>query len=136
MKPGEGRRRGRRRTWIYKILALTVVPTVLLLSLEDGLRLFGYGYPTHFFIPAPNGKGSVVNRKFGWRFFPRSVSRKPPPLHLTAKKPSHSYRIFVLGSSAALGDPAPEAGFARILEVLLEEQYPGWNSDEYRRAMA
>lgn len=127
--------RGSIRTWGYKLLALTVVPTFLLLSLEGGLRLFGYGYPTHFFVPAPSGEGHVLNHKFGWRFFPRNVSRKPPPLHLAEKKPQHSYRIFVLGGSAALGDPAPEAGFARMLEVLLEEQYPDINFQVITAAM-
>jgi tetratricopeptide (TPR) repeat protein len=133
MKHRDGK--GRRRTWVYKILALTLVPAFLLLSLEGGLRLFGYGYPTHFFVPAPNGKGYVVNRKFGWRFFPPNVTRKPPPFHLTKKKPHGSYRIFVLGGSAALGDPAPEAGFARMLEVLLEEQYADINFQVIPAAM-
>ena len=34
-------------------------------------------------------------------------------------------RVFVLGSSAAQGDPEPAFGVARLLEVLLRDQYPG-----------
>jgi len=36
-----------------------------------------------------------------------------------------TYRVFVLGSSAAQGDPEPGFGIARLLEVLLRDQYPG-----------
>lgn len=39
-------------------------------------------------------------------------------------KPPHTYRIFVLGASAAMGIPEPAYNFGRILEVMLNEIYP------------
>ncbi|MCX6903236.1 MAG: tetratricopeptide repeat protein, partial [Verrucomicrobia bacterium] len=41
-----------------------------------------------------------------------------------ARKVPGTFRIFVLGESAALGTPAPAFGFARILEVMLRQQFP------------
>src|ERR1700757_742822 len=35
-----------------------------------------------------------------------------------------TYRIFVLGESAAMGDPDSAYGFSRYLEVMLRERYP------------
>ena len=37
---------------IFRLLALVVVPVVLLLGIELGLRLFGFGYSTDFFVEA------------------------------------------------------------------------------------
>jgi tetratricopeptide (TPR) repeat protein len=34
-------------------------------------------------------------------------------------------RVFILGESAALGDPRPQFGAGRYLEVLLQERFPG-----------
>ncbi len=36
-----------------------------------------------------------------------------------------TYRIFILGESAAMGDPEPAYGAGRYLEALLREKYPG-----------
>src|SRR5215831_18356358 len=35
-----------------------------------------------------------------------------------------TYRIFVLGESAAMGDPDSAYGFSRYLEVMLRNRYP------------
>jgi tetratricopeptide (TPR) repeat protein len=40
------------------------------------------------------------------------------------QKTPGTVRIFVLGESAAQGTPAPAFGFARILEVMLHQQFP------------
>ncbi len=40
------------------------------------------------------------------------------------KKPQGTYRIFVLGESAAMGDPDPAYAFSRYLEVMLRLRYP------------
>src|SRR5208337_2167661 len=41
-----------------------------------------------------------------------------------ADKPRETFRIFVLGESAAMGDPDPAYGFSRYLEVMLRERLP------------
>jgi len=101
-------------------------PVVLLILLELGLRLAGYGHPTSFWLKARrNGQEVLVeNPKFGWRFFGPALSRSPLPLSVLAHKPAGAIRIIVLGESAAMGDPEPAYGFARQLEHLLEARHP------------
>jgi tetratricopeptide (TPR) repeat protein len=65
------------------------------------------------------------NIKFGWRFFPKTISRVSEPFSFAAEKPEGVYRIFVLGASAAQGTPDPAYSFSRILNVMLNERYPG-----------
>ena len=86
----------------------------------------GYGYPTAFFLNANDNSRDMVmsNSKFGWRFFSPSVARAPRPLYLAVRKPPGTVRIFVLGESAAMGDPEPSYGFARQLERLLQARHP------------
>lgn len=91
------------------------------------LRLCGYGYSTHFFKPLRIGGADflVENDKFGLRFFPPELARLPTPLRMTAHKRPGVCRIFILGESAAMGDPEPAFGAGRYLKVLLEERFPG-----------
>ncbi len=49
----------------------------------------------------------------------------PVSLRMAAKKPANTYRIFVFGESAAMGDPDPTFGAWRYLQVLLRERFPG-----------
>lgn len=113
-----------RRHWGRRVALALVAPLFLLLLVEGLLRLFGYGYPTAFFVPAAAGT-VTSNEKFGWQFFPPAIARAPLPLTLNTPKPAGTYRIFILGESAALGDPEPAFGFGRILEVMLMQQLPG-----------
>lgn len=115
----------RGRLWLFRIMALSILP-VLLLVVECGLRLGGYGYRTDFFLPLKIGEKDflVQNNDFGLRFFPKEISRKPEPIRMPAVKPPGTFRIFVLGESAALGDPEPAYGAGRYLEVLLRERFP------------
>ncbi|MGA2247489.1 MAG: tetratricopeptide repeat protein [Verrucomicrobiota bacterium] len=113
-----------RRRW-FRITAL-IGPFLLLALLELGLRLAGCGYPTSFFLNSHQGDRPMLkdNPKFGWRFFPPEVARAPRPLFLDAQKPPGTVRIFVLGESAAMGDPEPAYGFARQLERILQARHP------------
>jgi len=113
-----------RRRWIFRLLAL-LIPLLVLGTVELGLRVAGYGYPTDFFLNS-NDYGPAMltdNPKYGWRFFPPAVARAPRPLYLAAQKPANTVRIFVFGESAAMGDPEPAYGFARQLERLLQARH-------------
>ncbi|UCG58269.1 MAG: tetratricopeptide repeat protein [Phycisphaerales bacterium] len=116
----------RRRLWLFRFAAITVVPTLLLLSLGIGLRLAGYGYASTVTVKSRvNGaQGRGDNVKFGWRFFPRNISQEFDPFVFASDKPDNTYRIFVLGASAAQGTPDPAYSFGRILRVMLENAYP------------
>lgn len=103
-----------RRRWFR--LAALLLPLLLLGLLEAGLRLAGYGYPTKFFLKS--GEFYIENPDFARRYFPPDLARSPQPLRIAAKKPPGTYRVFVFGESAAMGDPEPAFGCARILERL------------------
>jgi tetratricopeptide (TPR) repeat protein len=141
--PSEGPPRGFRppanrftgwRGWLLRILLLVVSPFLFFGAVELGLRWFGYGYPTRFFI-GPDEQGHYrSNDQYGWRFFPRPLARRPLPQRVTPKPPD-TIRIAVLGGSAAMGIPDPAFGFARILSVMLDEQYPDTRFEVINGAM-
>jgi tetratricopeptide (TPR) repeat protein len=91
-----------------------------------GLRFGDYGYNPRFFEPQRIGGQDflVQNDDFSLRFFPPQIARQPGALRMRAVKPPGCIRIFVLGESAAMGDPEPAFGPARHLEVLLRQRYP------------
>jgi tetratricopeptide (TPR) repeat protein len=124
-EPPDPQRLLRRKRW-FRIIAL-VVPLVNLGLLELILRLAGYGYPADFFLRARvNGRPAFVdNQQFARRYFPAGLERTPRPLVLAADKQPGTLRVFVFGESAAMGDPEPAFGFARILEELLRDAFPG-----------
>ena len=94
----------RRRRWLFRVAALTVVPVILIGGLELVLRVIGYGYPTDFFLKTRvNGRTVYIeNQRFGFRFFPPAVARSPSPVVMEAEKAANTYRIFLLGESAAV----------------------------------
>jgi tetratricopeptide (TPR) repeat protein len=114
------------RKWLFRLLTAIVIPLLTLAILEATLRLGGYGFSPEFFKPMRIGdqKFLVENDDFGFRFFPQDIARTPASLRMLAKKAPDTYRIFILGESAALGDPEPAFGAGRYLEVLLRERFP------------
>jgi tetratricopeptide (TPR) repeat protein len=114
------------RKLVFGLVAVVVLPLVFLGLLEIGLRLAGYGYSTAFFkrIRIGNEEFLVDNDKFGLRFFPPELSRSPAPVRMIARKPPRTIRIFILGESAALGDPRPAYSAGRYLQALLRERFP------------
>ena len=120
-EPSASRRR------LFRVASLTLIPALILIGFELCLRLAGYGYPTQFFLPSHIGERDVFieNSQFGRRFFPRQLVRRPPPVVLEREKSEKGYRIFILGESAAMGDPDPSFSFGRILKVLFQERFPG-----------
>jgi tetratricopeptide (TPR) repeat protein len=117
----------RRRLWLFRIFTPALVLLLAVGGTELGLRLGGYGYPASFFLKTQIGGKDyyVSNDRFGYRFFPPALARTPVPMRMLAKKPANTYRIFVFGESAAMGDPDPTFGAWRYLRVLLRERFPG-----------
>ncbi|HUZ08396.1 MAG TPA: hypothetical protein VMV89_13040, partial [Candidatus Paceibacterota bacterium] len=134
--PKHGAAASGRRRWFFRLFAM-LLPLLFLGLLELGLRLAGYGHPTAFFLPAKDpGRAMLTdNPWFGWRFFPPAVARTPQPFYLSARKSPDTVRIFVLGESAAMGDPEPSYGFARQLERLLQARHPDQKIEVVNTAM-
>jgi tetratricopeptide (TPR) repeat protein len=123
--PGSALSTGRR--WLFRLLALVVLPVVLCAGLEGALRIVGYGYTTSLFekIRVHDQDWLVNNDTFSLRFFPPEIARSPRAIAFPAEKPARAFRIFILGESAAMGDPEPAYGASRYLEILLRERFPG-----------
>lgn len=119
------KRPSRRRFW-FRLCAAALLPLACVAALELGLRLAGFGYDTALFKKIRIGDRDyfVNNDDFVRRFFPPEMTRLPPAMRMEAEKPEGTCRIFVLGESAALGDPSPPYGAGRYLQALLEERYP------------
>ncbi|MGA9451293.1 MAG: tetratricopeptide repeat protein [Verrucomicrobiia bacterium] len=125
------------RLWVFRLLALVVVPALFLGLVELSLRLAGFGYPTAFLLPATlNGqKVFVQNNRFGWRFLGPKLSRLPWPISIPQTKAPDTVRIFVFGESAAQGDPQYVCGLPRMLQAMLALRHPGVHFEVVNAAM-
>ncbi len=120
------------RTWRRRslgIAAAIVVPALLVIVVEAGLRLFGVGYDPSLTAPCTvQGKpAACYNLFFPAPFFPPGMIKTPQAYAIPVVKPPQTFRIVVLGESAAMGDPDPAYGFSRYLEVMLRERFPAAN---------
>ncbi len=114
----DGRLRGR-----FRFLAAVIAPILFLVLVEVFLMLVGFGYPSSFFIPGKDPGTLTTNDWFTW-FYHRIPPGSPHPSVVQVEKPTNAIRIFVLGESAAMGTPDPAFGVSRILEYMLQKQYP------------
>jgi len=119
-------RYSRARTRLFRLLAVLLAPLTLFAVLEAALRLAGFGYATGFTRPCGSATSPARcdNPSFTWQFFPRKIARTPVAFSFPRAKPAGTFRVFVVGGSAAQGDPEPSYGMARMLEVMLRERYP------------
>jgi tetratricopeptide (TPR) repeat protein len=118
-----------RRRWLLLIASTLFVPVVVLGVVEALLRVAGVGYSTELLTPCTiqGVRASCYNLFFAAPFFPAGSVQTPRLYSIPNKKPAGTYRIFVLGESAAMGDPDPAYGFSRYLEVMLRERFPAMN---------
>ena len=94
----------------------------LLVAIEIGARLFGFGYSTRLFHERTVNDAPVltVNHYFFRSFLPSSISRSPQSV-LTAYRQSPKVRqILWLGESAALGLPLPHK---KRLNIILKDHH-------------
>ncbi len=112
-------------------LLILIITVLLLGAVEGALRLGGGGGHERLFKPLPDTSSPVMvsNKAFYQQFFALPVENLinwddlecvfPPG------KGEKTFRVFVLGSSAASGVPPDAAyGFWRVLEVMLRERFP------------
>jgi tetratricopeptide (TPR) repeat protein len=120
-------RPSRLRFWAPRLAFAVIVPVLLLALTEGALRLFHVGYSTRLMMPCTvHGRASdCYNPFFAAPYFPPGMIKTPQFFSIDPVKPKNTYRIFVLGESAAMGDPDFAYGFSRYLEVMLRTRFPG-----------
>ena len=112
------------------VFGLSIACAVLAASLglcEGVLRVAGYGRSPHLFRLVRDANGSPWWRENRWvtaPWFSPDLVRYPQVVRIPAVKDPRTYRIFVLGSSAAMGDPEPAFSLSRTLDLLLRNAYP------------
>jgi tetratricopeptide (TPR) repeat protein len=116
----------RLRYWLSRIATAIFVPLLLVTAVEFALRALNIGTPTGpTRACVVNGKPAACDNTYFTRaFFPPGMLRTPRPYAIPQEKPSGTYRIIVLGESAAYGDPDAAYAFSRYLEVMLRDRYP------------
>ena len=124
-----------RRKVIYALAVSSMLLGFFLLVAELGLTVAGYGHPGTFFLPS-SAKHLTANPQFPYRYFGKSVPpRDAHWVHLAKRKQEGSYRIFILGGSAALGVPSPDFHFGRFLKVMLTEACPNQSFEIHNVAL-
>ena len=106
---------------IYLFLSL-----LFLIGIECGLRAFGYGVDLdHLFLQTANGKYLYLNKNISRRYFTQSQATNGNVEFFRKKKQKNTFRIFVLGESAAMGFPYPNnISFQRMLKYQLQKTNP------------
>ena len=117
------------RYWSPRIAVAVLMPVLLIGAIEGVLRALDVGFPTDATVPCmlKGHAASCYNLFFPAPFFPPGMIKTPQAYAIPADKPAGTYRIFVLGESAAMGDPDPAYAFSRYLEVMLRKRYPSVN---------
>ena len=116
----------RPRRWFLIVASAIFIPLAIVVLLEASLRIGGVGYPTELLTSCTvqDAPASCYNLFFAAPFFPAGSVQNPRLYAIPNEKKPGTYRIFVLGESAAMGDPDPAYGFSRYLEVMLSERFP------------
>jgi len=112
-----------------------VFPVIILLLAEGVLRLCRFGYPTSFCLEQKSTAVLTENDKFLFRFYSPKTNLRPIPFAVAANKPPDTVRIVILGESAAAGTPDPAYSFGRILERMLQDQFPNKRVEVVNAAM-
>jgi tetratricopeptide (TPR) repeat protein len=114
------------RYWAPRVASAILVPVLILAIVEVTLRLTGVGFSTELLVPCTlkGQPAACYNLFFPAPFFPPGMIKTPQAYTIPTEKPKGTFRIFVLGESAAMGDPDPAYSFSRYLEVMLRERFP------------
>jgi tetratricopeptide (TPR) repeat protein len=114
---------------------LILAPALLPVMIELSLRIAGSGFPTGFFLKSDTPGMLEPNPDFARQYYGRKTAARPVLFKMPERKAPGTFRIFVLGESAAAGTPDPGYSFGRILEVMLQRHYPGARFEVCNAAM-
>lgn len=109
-------------------MILFLIPVLLIIISETGLRFFNYGKNYTTFVEISDQFKDILffNPKLPQKFFSSSVPVPSViPDGFDKIKKENTFRIFVLGESSAAGFPyPPNASFPRFLKRKLQMIYP------------
>ncbi|HEY6435171.1 MAG TPA: hypothetical protein VIY47_01160, partial [Ignavibacteriaceae bacterium] len=121
--------------WFYMVLLL--IPVIIILLFEIGLRVFNYGRVYDQWISIDESR-LTLNPDIAFRYFYNS-ERVPSANYnfFDEIKKENSFRVFVLGGSSAAGFPySPNGAFSRYIRKRLELIYPENNIEVVNIAMS
>ena len=113
------------KLWIFRVIAVVIIPSVLFVALELCLRWAHFGYSPDYFIEDSLPGYVRTNPDFVRLYLPESFDLRPLNFRVRVKKPDGGLRVVVLGESAAQGIPVPSFGFCAQLRAQLRSRYPG-----------
>lgn len=128
---------GKKNIVLFKILAIAI-PFVVLILLEIGLRVFGYGSSYSLFVESPAHPGYYqMNPAVSHKYFLQQANATIGDRDLfKIKKDSNTLRLFVLGGSSAIGYPYFHNGsFHRWLKFRLMKEFPDANFEVINLAL-
>lgn len=122
--PSSGAGRQLKVRWWFYLVAL-LIPVVLLIVLETGLRLFNYGRLYVQWVQIDDNS-YILNPDIARRYFYTTVNVPYSNQSLFDKiKLPNAFRVFILGESSAAGYPyLPNGSFAKYLKQRLGLIYP------------
>lgn len=111
---------------IFWLLFSVGMPLLLLAGIEAGLRYAGYGVNLDdLFLSTSDGHYLYMNKDISKRYFTLSQATTGNPEFFKKEKDNRTFRMFVLGESAALGFPYPNnISFQRMLKYALRDANP------------
>lgn len=111
---------------LYWLVFSLLMPLVILGSIEMGLRYARYGVNLDdLFLTTPDGRYLYMNKDISKRYFTRSQATTGNVEFFKKVKDARTFRLFVLGESAALGFPYPNnISFQRMLKYALQQANP------------
>ncbi len=117
-----------KRIWLFRLIAITI-PFLLLLVIELGLRLFGYGAQYSLFIENPDAPQYLLPRPdIVKRYFAKDANIPTVTIETNffrKEKPKNGIRLFVQGGSTAAGFPfGYGASIAGMLDYRLKKTFP------------
>ncbi len=109
----------------FKLIAMAL-PVAVLILFEVILRVAGYGSDLRLFCTDQTGKYYYLNPQIGKRYFTQETNATNGNMDFFRKeKAPGTFRIFVLGSSTALGFPYMYNGaFPQMMKYQLQQYYP------------
>ncbi len=115
-----------------------VLMLITLIAIEGFLVLVDLGHSHRFYESTTLADGTSAykeNRWFALPYFTVETLRRPQSFRLSKNKPPSELRVFVLGSSAAMGDPEPSFSASRMLQRMFEVNYPEYDVEVVNAAM-